>query len=170
MNLPKQSLILPIGISGSGKSTWINSLPKNQFKLVSPDLIRKELTGNISNQENNSKVFSIAYERTAKYIKSAGVSAKESADADEAYKKLIKAIKNHYGFTETKWVGEKLYCEISEYDYKSIFFSDYSSAKDALSNSDDDTLIDYSPPYYGYDGDIDEDYFNEDLSNRLYEI
>jgi predicted kinase len=111
-----------------------------------------------------------SYEEIINAILGTGVSAKESADADEAYKKLIKAIKNHYGFTETKWVGEKLYCEISEYDYKSIFFSDYSSAKDALSNSDDDTLIDYSPPYYGYDGDIDEDYFNEDLSNRLYKI
>jgi hypothetical protein len=111
-----------------------------------------------------------SYEEILDAILLAGVSAKESADGDKAYTELIKAIKNHYGFTETEWVGEKLYCEISESDYKSIFFSNYSEAKDALSNSDDDTLIDYSPPYYGYDGDVDKDYFNEDLSNRLDEI
>ncbi len=93
-----------------------------------------------------------------------GVQAQESADADETYDKLTKAIKNHYGFTEIKWVGDKLFCEISESDYKSIFFDDERGAKDALSNSDDDTMIDYSPPY---NGDIDKDYFNENLSDRL---
>lgn len=103
-------------------------------------------------------------------IKIAGVQAQESADADEAYNKLIKAIKNHYGFTEIKWEGDKLFCEISESDYKSIFFDDERSAKDALSNSDDDTMIDCSPPYNGYNGDIDKNYFNENLSERLNEI
>jgi predicted kinase len=119
----------------------------------------------ISFMKNND-----SYEEIIDAILSTGVSAKESADSDEAYKKLTKAITNHYGFTEIKWIGEKLYCEISEGDYKSIFFSDYSSAKDALSNSDDNTLIDYRPPYYGYDGNIDKNYFNEELSNKLEEI
>lgn len=103
-------------------------------------------------------------------IKISGVQAQESADADEAYKELTKAIKNHYGFGEIKWEGDKLYCEISESDYKSIFFDDERSAKDAFANSDSDTMIDYSPPYNGYHGDIDESYFNELLSEKLSEI
>ena len=50
-------IILPIGISGSGKSTWIQSLPKEQYEVVSPDNIRKELTGSISDQTKNKEVF-----------------------------------------------------------------------------------------------------------------
>lgn len=49
-------IIVPIGISGSGKSR----LYKESFsdmKLVSPDLLRFSLTGDISNQSCNGQVF-----------------------------------------------------------------------------------------------------------------
>lgn len=49
-------LILPIGISGSGKSTWIKTLPKD-INIVSPDDIRRELTGDVSDQSKNREVF-----------------------------------------------------------------------------------------------------------------
>ena len=59
--LPKTAqLILPIGISGSGKSTWINSLDKDKYTIISPDLIRKELTGNVSDQSKNIEVFAMS--------------------------------------------------------------------------------------------------------------
>lgn len=51
------AVILPIGISGSGKSTWIKSLPEGEYTIVSPDEIRKELTGSISDQTRNAEVF-----------------------------------------------------------------------------------------------------------------
>jgi predicted kinase len=51
------AVILPIGISGSGKSTWIKSLPEGEYTIVSPDEIRKELTGSISDQSRNPEVF-----------------------------------------------------------------------------------------------------------------
>ena len=53
------TLYIPIGISGSGKTTYGNKL---NVSVVCPDDIRKEITGNISDQSNNSKVFSI-YEK-----------------------------------------------------------------------------------------------------------
>jgi predicted kinase len=49
--MPKK-LILPIGISGSGKSTYI----KKNFRpevVVNPDSIRRELTGNISDHSKD---------------------------------------------------------------------------------------------------------------------
>lgn len=49
-------LILPIGISGSGKSR-IYKKEYSDYKLVSPDEIRKFLTGNISDQSKNNEVF-----------------------------------------------------------------------------------------------------------------
>ena len=55
-------LILPIGISGSGKSYIYNKDYKNCVQ-VSPDLIREELTGDISNQTKNKEVFKLAFKR-----------------------------------------------------------------------------------------------------------
>lgn len=56
-------LVLPIGISGSGKSTWIKSLPSDQYTIISPDEIRVEVTGSISDQSRNAEVFALVDER-----------------------------------------------------------------------------------------------------------
>ena len=55
------SLIELIGVSGSGKSTWIknNKSKWNKTVVISPDEIRKELTGNISDQSKNKEVFEL---------------------------------------------------------------------------------------------------------------
>ncbi len=60
----KPKFIIPIGISGSGKSTWVNSLANQGFVVVSPDAIRKELSGDISDQTRNGEVFTIANQRS----------------------------------------------------------------------------------------------------------
>lgn len=49
-------IIVPIGISGSGK-TRLYKMRYSDLTLVSPDLIRKELTGSISDQRKNREVF-----------------------------------------------------------------------------------------------------------------
>lgn len=62
-------LIITVGPSGSGKSTWARS--QEDFKIVCPDLIRKELTGNISDQSKNHEVWLVAYERLRTYLECA---------------------------------------------------------------------------------------------------
>ena len=62
-------LILPIGISGSGKSYIYNKDYKDCVQ-VSPDIIREELTGDISNQTKNKEVFKLAFERVDEYLNS----------------------------------------------------------------------------------------------------
>lgn len=64
----KPKFIIPIGISGSGKSTWIKSLESKGFEVISPDEIRRELTGNISDQTRNEDVFPIAFQRTIDFL------------------------------------------------------------------------------------------------------
>ena len=45
--------LMPIGIPGSGKSTWIrNNKELEDYIIISPDLIRKEITNPILNLEN----------------------------------------------------------------------------------------------------------------------
>ena len=63
--IPK--LLLTLGIPGSGKSFWVNSL--KGFEIVNPDNIRKELTGNISDQTQNAKVWAIASKRVIENLK-----------------------------------------------------------------------------------------------------
>ena len=57
-------VIIPIGISGSGKSRLYEKRYKD-YEIISPDLIRKELTGDISNQKRNKEVFQIALKRVS---------------------------------------------------------------------------------------------------------
>jgi len=59
-------LITTIGISGSGKSTLIRNLVRDDpaLEVVCPDELRREVTGSVSDQSQNERVFKIAYQRT----------------------------------------------------------------------------------------------------------
>jgi len=52
-------IIIPIGISGSGKSR-LYDMEYQDYVKVCPDDIRRELTGNISDQSRNREVFELA--------------------------------------------------------------------------------------------------------------
>jgi len=52
-----------VGISGSGKSKLAAQFESQGFIRICPDNIRKELTGDISNQTQNNRVFELAYQR-----------------------------------------------------------------------------------------------------------
>ena len=60
----KATFIMTVGISGSGKSFWLKDYQNDDSTIiVCPDNIREELTGNISDQTQNGKVWSIAKQR-----------------------------------------------------------------------------------------------------------
>lgn len=59
-------LAVSVGISGSGKSTFGNKL--ENATVICPDDIRKELTGDISDQSKNAEVWRIAYDRLRKSL------------------------------------------------------------------------------------------------------
>ena len=61
-------IIVPIGISGSGKTRLYN-MRYSDLTLVSPDLSRKELTGSISDQRKNREVFEEVDRRVADLVK-----------------------------------------------------------------------------------------------------
>jgi len=56
-------LIVTVGISGSGKSTLCKELVDAGYTRICPDDIRKELTGDISDQSQNGRVWKEAYAR-----------------------------------------------------------------------------------------------------------
>lgn len=61
-------IIVPIGISGSGKTRLYN-MRYSDLALISPDLIRKDLTGSISDQRKNREVFEEVDRRVADLVK-----------------------------------------------------------------------------------------------------
>lgn len=81
----KPSIIVPIGISGSGKSTYVNELREklgDKLVVISPDEIRVELSGDINDQSKNAKVFEIAKERIIKAIKEGKVVYFDATNVD----------------------------------------------------------------------------------------
>jgi len=63
----KPDLIFTIGIPGSGKSWWIKS--QKSHVIISPDSIRKELTGDISDQSANIQAWAIAKRKVSESLK-----------------------------------------------------------------------------------------------------
>lgn len=60
----KADIILPIGTSGSGKSTWIKSVNKNnEFVVISPDEMRIEFTGDINDKSKDDEIYEAVKER-----------------------------------------------------------------------------------------------------------
>lgn len=62
-------LVMGIGIPGSGKTTFLKHLAEERgYEYLSPDLIRKELTGSEIDQSKNTQVWSIARGRLAQRL------------------------------------------------------------------------------------------------------
>ena len=112
-------------------------------------------------------------------IRYAASNAQESADESEAYETITSAIMSKFGVIRTDWVPYKkkgkdgneeehhyLNLEIQENIFKSLVLLAYIQRDEY---SDDPLAIEYNEPYYGWRGEIDEEYFNDSLSHYLNE-
>lgn len=61
------TVYIPVGISGSGKSTYQKENLPN-VKVICPDTIRLKLTGDVSDQSMNTDVWTEAYNELADYV------------------------------------------------------------------------------------------------------
>lgn len=89
-------IVMPIGISGSGKSRLYN-ISYSDYEKVCPDDIRYELTGNISDQSCNGSVFKIAEARIDQCVI---LNKNVYYDATNLNKKLRKKFVEKYRGTE----------------------------------------------------------------------
>ena len=104
-------LYVTMGISGSGKSTlikkYLEGRESNGLKpctVICPDQIRKELTGSISDQSQNAKVFAVAYNRLREALKQGGIVIFDSTGlAGQTRKELLK-IAHESDATACLWV------------------------------------------------------------------
>lgn len=61
-------LILMVGLPGSGKTTFANTMFDKEIIVLSSDGIRKELYGSESDQNHNDIVYKTLYERAVKNL------------------------------------------------------------------------------------------------------
>lgn len=67
--LGKADVILPIGTSGSGKSTFIKSLPQENLVVIEPDSMRVEFTGDMNDKSKDKEIYIEAANRAIQAIK-----------------------------------------------------------------------------------------------------
>lgn len=65
----KADVILPIGTSGSGKSTFIKTLPQENLVVIEPDAMRVEFTGDMNNKSKDKEIYEEAAKRAITAIK-----------------------------------------------------------------------------------------------------
>ena len=82
----KPTLYMTIGISGSGKSTYLNK-KFDKANIISPDEIRKRLTGNVSDQSRNKEVFEITFNEMIQCIKDTGYAVLDSTNVSTIVRK-----------------------------------------------------------------------------------
>lgn len=68
-NIKEADVILPIGTSGSGKSTFIKSLPQENLVAIEPDAMRVEFTGDMNDKSKDKEIYEEASKRAVKAIK-----------------------------------------------------------------------------------------------------
>ena len=112
----KPDVILPIGTSGSGKSTFIKSLPKENLVVIEPDVMRVEFTGDINNKSKDKEIYIEAANRAIAAIKqgkqvvfdTTNLTKDKRLPFIEAIKKAIPTANIQYKLMELKEVNFKL--------------------------------------------------------------
>ena len=81
MENKKPTLILTVGLSGSGKSTYLKSKYHPDI-IVSPDNIRREFTGNISDHSQEVRVWNEVRKRVNSALESVGEAVLDATNVD----------------------------------------------------------------------------------------
>lgn len=83
----KKKLYFAIGISGSGKSTYLSSHFKKNV-IVNPDDIRRKLTGDVSNQSMNNAVWEQAYTDLQTLLDTKGMAVLDGVNTNSYYRNI----------------------------------------------------------------------------------
>jgi hypothetical protein len=121
-----------------------------------------EMGGDSEVSENPEEMLNViceddAFEDLEDAISSAISSAQALADEDEAYQKIKKAIIEHFEIDKPQWNGDMYVAEISDAGLSNLLDSKF----------DSNNRLSYTPPYYGYQGDVTDDMFIQELDSKL---
>lgn len=87
--LPRPCVLLTVGVPGSGKSTVVREFAAaSPAAVVSPDEIRRELTGDATRQDCNDAVWDLAHLRVATALRRGGVVVVDATHTTSAQRVL----------------------------------------------------------------------------------
>ena len=92
------TVIILCGPPGSGKSTMANTIVDNfdNFKIIAPDKIREDITGDASSQSHNDVVFSKVYSLLVTYLCDGYNVVYDATNCRSAYRhKIINVVKDY---------------------------------------------------------------------------
>jgi predicted kinase len=94
------------GIPGSGKSSWVNQ--HQEYTVISPDSLRREILGSVNNQNNGNIIFNASYA----LVRMGGRAHKNvvfdaTNTSDKAINKLIKSCGDNF----TEIIVVRFHCE-----------------------------------------------------------
>lgn len=104
-------VVLTFGISGSGKSTWIEQ-NLSDYKIISLDNLRVEITGDRKNQAENSKIVFIAKERLKAHLRAHHKVVWDATNLRRDFRQQIISLSQNYGALITLVI---FHCEESVY-------------------------------------------------------
>lgn len=98
----KPTFEMLIGIPGSGKSTYLKSIPKDNVSIVCPDDIRRERTGDVSKQYDNKKVWIEARKRIKESISKGLYTILDATNVDtEKRRDMLSMIRSEFPGIDT---------------------------------------------------------------------
>lgn len=96
-------VIIPIGISGSGKSTAIAEL-SDEWVRISPDETRESLYGSADEQGNPSEVYRACRESLQQVLRKKGKAVYDATNIIEDYRAKVLNLCYDYGALVTYWI------------------------------------------------------------------
>ncbi|MEM7537287.1 MAG: AAA family ATPase [Chloroflexota bacterium] len=91
-----KTFTLLVGVSGSGKSTWVGQQP-DDTTVIRLDDIRAEMTGDVSNQKHNGRVAQLAKERLRAALRQRGNVIWDGTNLREDRRRSLLNIAEDYG-------------------------------------------------------------------------
>ena len=82
----KANVIIPIGTSGSGKSTFIKSLPQENLVVIEPDAMRVEFTGDMNDKSKDKEIYEEAAKRAVAVLKANNPIDVENLSLEERFR------------------------------------------------------------------------------------
>jgi predicted kinase len=153
----KADVILPIGTSGSGKSTFIKSLPQENLVVIEPDAMRVEFTGDINDKSKDKEIYEEAAKRAVSAIKQGKQVVFDTTNlTKEKRRPFIKAIKKALPTANIQYKLMELNPELAKQRIKAQI-----ARGEARANVSDATIDRHAESYK----QMLEDIKSEDISN-----
>ena len=96
IKIPEDSLVIMVGIPGSGKSTIAKKIANNETQIISTDKIRGEINGSEESQSNTKEVFNEYHRRIDENLKNGELTIADATSIQDYARQNLYTIAQKY--------------------------------------------------------------------------